>query len=290
MSTARKAGLLVVFLSLAVPGVSQAQPAPDPVQCPPPMLTPTAIPGVRDPRIRMHRAPALLNTEIQGLENLASTTPKNSPDLVQLHRRLAEDYFELSEGALAEKARAVAAGDHALAISRAETAAEARVHGKEAYTKILAEAPGYAQLDQVQYYLALAYERDHDLGNARRMYFTLIQQRPDSSYVPLAYLAFGDMFFDEARGDPSKWELAAQAYQKVISYPPPLNKAFGYAWYRLAHVKWNQGDGTAARQAFAKVSEYATAYAGQAGGTTELRAAASLDSAALRQVCPAVGP
>src|SRR5580704_14366571 len=38
------------------------------------------------------RARALLVTEISGLENLFGSTPKNSPDRVQLARRLAEDY------------------------------------------------------------------------------------------------------------------------------------------------------------------------------------------------------
>ena len=56
-----------------------------------------------------------------------------------------------------------------------------------------------------------------------------------------AYLAFGELFFNEALSDPTKWEPAKQAYQKVISKPPPENKVYGYAWYKLAYVFWNHG-------------------------------------------------
>ncbi len=41
----------------------------------------------------------------------------------------------------------------------------------------------------------------------------------------------------DASGSPAK-----QAYQKVITKPPPDNKVYGYAWYKLAYVFWNQGD------------------------------------------------
>jgi hypothetical protein len=57
-----------------------------------------------------------------------------------------------------------------------------------------------------------------------------------------AYLAFGELFFNEAQGDPSKWALAEQSYGEVIKYPPPDNKVFGYAHYKLAYVYWNKGD------------------------------------------------
>ena len=68
------------------------------------------------------------------------------------------------------------------------------------------------------------------------------QKTPNSKYIPNAYLAFGELFFNEAQGDPSKWELAKQAYMKVIGYPPPNNKVYGYAWYKLAYVFWNKGE------------------------------------------------
>ena len=49
-------------------------------------------------------------------------------------------------------------------------------------------------------------------------------------------MAFGELFFQEAQGDPSKWDLAAAAYKEVIKYPPPTNKVYGYA--RSRKVIW----------------------------------------------------
>ena len=60
--------------------------------------------------------------------------------------------------------------------------------------------------------------------------------------MPNAYLAFGELFFQEAQGDPSKWALAEQSYREVIKYPAPENKVLGYAHYKLAYVYWNKGD------------------------------------------------
>lgn len=71
-----------------------------------------------------------------------------------------------------------------------------------------------------------------DPTSARKAFFELIQRHPQSPLVPYAYLAFGDMFFDEAHGDPSKYALAKQAYYEVIKYPPPANESYAYALHR----------------------------------------------------------
>src|SRR6185503_9469202 len=49
------------------------------------------------------RSRQLLVTEIQGLESLFSTTPKNAPDRPKLMRRLAEGYVELESAAFRDK-------------------------------------------------------------------------------------------------------------------------------------------------------------------------------------------
>ena len=55
---------------------------------------------------RSARQRALLVTEIQGLESLFATTPKNAPDRPQLARRLAEGYVELESAAFRDKTEA----------------------------------------------------------------------------------------------------------------------------------------------------------------------------------------
>lgn len=71
-----------------------------------------------------------------------------------------------------------------------------------------------------------------DTTIARKTFFELIQNHPKSPFVPYAYLAFADMFFDESAGDSSKYALAKQAYHEVIKYPPPGNEAYAYALHR----------------------------------------------------------
>ena len=258
----RSLAATAVALALAVTRPSEGQlQAAGPTPCPP--STVGRIPSPRDPRpsFLRHRVATLVDAEVQGLEGLIAATPATAPERAPLLRRLAEDYVELEN-------------------ARAMTAASSRQKAIDDYTRIATEYPNYAQLDEVHYYLGLEREREGDVSNARRAYFTLIQQRPASPFVPLAYLAFADLFFDEAKGDPTKWELAAQAYEKVVSYPPPQNRAYGYAWYRLAHVRWHQGDTTGADQSFAKASAYAASYPTLAG-SSEIASVAGADRAAL---------
>ncbi|MBL8606325.1 MAG: hypothetical protein JNL38_03350 [Myxococcales bacterium] len=80
---------------------------------------------------------------------------------------------------------------------------------------------------------AYALEKKRDLAGARRRYYDLITKHPGSAAIPQAYLAFGELFFAEAEADPSKRELAAQAYREVVKYPPPGNAVHAFALLRL---------------------------------------------------------
>ena len=226
------------------------------------------------------RARALLVTEIQGLESLFQSTPKNSPDRVELARRLSEDYVELESAAFKEKTTAeidrdtlkktnpAGAGQKQTAAnSAAQIMNGARTKAETYYTLIKNEYPNYSKLDEVLYYLAYEYEQASDNANARKVYLELINKRPDSKYVPNAYLAFGELFFNEAMGDPSKWDLAAQAYTEVIKFPPEKNKVYGYAWYKLGYVYWNQSAFEKALNAFKKTIDWGSTYKEQPGSS-----------------------
>jgi TolA-binding protein len=83
----------------------------------------------------------------------------------------------------------------------------------------------------------LEHELAGDLRNARRAYYELIKTSPQSKLIPLAYFAFGEMFFTEAASDPSKDQLALQAYAEVLKYPPPSNVVYAEAQRRVSEVK-----------------------------------------------------
>ncbi len=235
------------------------------------------------------RQRALLVTEIQGLERLFETTAKNKPDRPQLARRLAEAYVELESAAFRDKVQAemkrdelkktnpTAAGQQQTQANQADAVMKAaRKKAIEYYHIIVKEYPNYGQLDEVLYYLAYEYEQANDLKNARAVYYDLIKKAPQSKYIPNAYLAFGELFFNEAQGDPSKWDLAAQAYTEVTKYPPPQNKVYGYAWYKLGYVFWNKGELDKALNAFKKTIDFGVAYP-QLPGATKLADSARKD-------------
>ena len=263
--------------------------------------------GVRDARTTSlkQRALALLVTEIQQLEQLYKSTEDNSRDRIGIIRRLAEDYVELENAAFRDKTQAEidrdnlkasnpgAAGQkQAIANQRAKTMAAARKAAIRHYETLAAEYSGqpskrfpqnppaaYAQLDEVLYYLAYEYEQANDLDNARRVYYKLITDTPTSKFVPNAYLAFGELFFNEAQQDPAKWSPALQAYQKVVAKPPPDNKVYGYAWYKMAYVYWNTGDFPHSLDAFKKTIDFGTQW-------SQLTGAAKLADAARRDIIP----
>ena len=238
------------------------------------------------------RQRALLATEISGLESLYSGTPQNSPDRIQVLRRLAEDYVELESAAFRDKTTAevnrdgfkknnpTRAGQEQTKVNQyAGIMAKARANAEKYYAVIDSEYPNYPQLDEVLYYLAYEYEQANDNANARRVYYELIQKRPNSKYIPNAYLAFGELFFNEAQGDPSKWPFARDAYVKVIGYPPPNNKVYGYAWYKIAYVFWNNGELDKALNSFKKVIDFGTQY-------SQLPNAAKLADSARKDIIP----
>ena len=250
--------------------------------------------GPRDPRtIRMNaRKLGLLTVEIQRVESLFGGTKKNAPDRLQIARRLADGYVELESAAFREKTEAEIRRDAAKAKQEPAAGTEqtrvnemdrvmkvARRRAIETYTAIVNDYPTHAAIDEVLYYLAYEYEQANDLKNARTVYYDLIKKAPASRYVPNAYLAFGELFFNEAQGDPAKWDLAAQAYAEVAKYPPPTNHAYGYAWYKTAYVYWNKGELTKALDAFKKTIDFGVVHA-------TLPGAAKLADSARRDVIP----
>jgi TolA-binding protein len=244
--------------------------------------------GYRDVRKSLQqRALGLLITEIGQLEMLLHETDKRSKDRPILLRRLAEDYVELENAAFKEKTQAEIARDEfkqrknqveagkqqAIVNSRKTTMDRARKAAIEYYSGLASDyagqpsntfpqnpPPARADLDEIYYYLAYEYEQAGDTANARRVYLDLITKTPNSKYLSSAYLAFGELFFNEALSDPTKWDAAKQAYQKVIAKPPPENKIYGYAWYKLAYVFWNMGDLPHALDAFKRTIDFGVQY------------------------------
>lgn len=248
------------------------------------------------------RARALLVTEIASTESLYKDTPKKSADKPKLARRLADAYVELESAAFRDKTEAQIKYDE-LKKSNPK-AAEAQKAEAEKADKILAAArsaaishyktlhndhPKYCVSgntgcdDEVLYYLAYEYEQSNKLDDARKVYLDLIKQHPTSKFIPSAYFAFGELFFNEAQGNPAQWSFAEQSYKEVVKYKPPDNKLFGYAHYKLGYVYWNTAvkkeDYGKALTEFKLAIDFATQY-------TQLPGSADLAKTARRDLIP----
>lgn len=180
----------------------------------------------RDPRLasRKPRSRARILTEAQVLERLLGTTRKDATDRPDILLRLA--------GAYADLASTAAGGD----------AATSRKESIKYYAALVTDHPSSSRIDEALYYLALGHELSGDLKSARASYFELIQRAPSSKFVPLAYFAFGEMFFMEGASDASKNDSALQAYQEVLKYPASQNAVYGEALYRMGRVYLRQGN------------------------------------------------
>ncbi len=213
---------LVIGTSLPGPIAPSSDPvAPDdPVAAP---VTALAVPA-RDPRIAQstHRARSVLVAETRALA--AQLGPPGTTGRAGVARQLADTYAELAraaEGTPVGKTAHKAAADN--------------------YALVAADDPQSLQRDEVYYYAALEYELAGDRMNARRTYYELIKNFPGSKWIAFAYFAFGEMFFVDAESDPSKYQLAEQAFREVLKYPPASNPMYVEAHRRLAEINLRLG-------------------------------------------------
>jgi TolA-binding protein len=192
-------------------------------------VTPLAI-AARDPRRQQPERLALIRIEMPRLESLVAATSVGSPDRAALLRRIADDHAEL--------ARAEAAD---VAVTSHKAAAKT-------YDLLVAEGPQQRDLDEAYYLAGLEHELAGDAMQARRHYYEVIKQFPNSKLVALCYFAFGELFLAESDAEPLKLDLAEQAYVEVLKYPPPANAVFADAQRRRQEVKERRSGAPAIRR------------------------------------------
>lgn len=186
-------------------------------------------PGVRIARIspRSQRATLDLIRAIQGLESLYASTNRQSPDRAQLQRRIAESYLELEASE-----RDKAADPSHQGLEKSEKIRNASQSGALKYYSLLksdygsrcgalndvSQVSGNACADDVLYFSAYASELTHVTDAARAGYLEIVARFPQSGFVPYAHFALGEMAFEDARSDSSKWSVAAASYAKAAEF------------------------------------------------------------------------
>lgn len=137
-------------------------------------------------------------------------SPRPAPELRSEINALSQDATASSLHALA---------DAWCELARVDPGSHAREKALSTYEQIVDRFPSYAALDEVLYFLGLESEIQGDRSKARRWFYELIKRRPDSQYVPYAYFAFGEMFFEEGKADAAKNQLAEHAFAEVLKHP-----------------------------------------------------------------------
>ena len=108
------------------------------------------------------------------------------------------------------------------------------------YGAIIKRYPKYPRLDEVLYFLAENLsKRNRNDPDAIKAYGALIERFPKSRFVPDAWMAVGEYWFEKSTGDARAKNLkrALGAYQKAAEYQE--STVYGYALYKQGWVHYN---------------------------------------------------
>ncbi|MCK6528900.1 tetratricopeptide repeat protein [Myxococcota bacterium] len=103
------------------------------------------------------------------------------------------------------------------------------------YQNILQNYPNYPRIDEAMFYLAFALNDIGDQKEGLEYYNQLVKQYPQSQYVPDAYNAIGEYYFDNNNA-----YKALQAYRKAASFKD--TKIYTFALYKLGWCYYNVGE------------------------------------------------
>lgn len=114
------------------------------------------------------------------------------------------------------------------------------------YEHVIGKYPQNPRGDQAHYYLGQSYLQLGKKDPAIATFKKLTQRYPTSTYIPDAYLALGEFFFENKKLDDAK-----ENYTRATKYPDAKN--WGFAKYKLGWTEMNRGDCPTAIQHFKDV-------------------------------------
>jgi TolA-binding protein len=193
-------------------------------------------------------AQQIADQQIDQLTRLLKATDPSDPEYADLLFRLADHflekkaYFENQSGALYEEIyQAEEKGDKAkiqqLTAKQKEFDKKSKEASEQAVRlyKALTSSPAlakYKRIDEALYFYAFelgTLGREQEMKDA---YVQLIQNYPNSQYIPNAYLSFADYYFGKGQiGD------ALRLYEKVITFKD--SPVYAYALYKMAWCHLN---------------------------------------------------
>ncbi|MEW6433789.1 MAG: tetratricopeptide repeat protein [Myxococcota bacterium] len=186
-----------------------------------------------------------------------------------LHFRLGELYWEESKYFFFEanrkdddKIRALNADDKA-GVERAEAEKQellnqSREYAQKAiveYSTIVQNYKDYERTDEVLYFLGLNLMEMNDEKRGLVAYKRLIDKYPKSKYLPDAYLAVGEYYFNNSKSKRDMLEKALENYKNAAKFTD--NAVYGYALYKQGWCYFNMNDFEKAMDQFKAVVLYA---------------------------------
>lgn len=184
-------------------------------------------------------------TQIASLEKLLGAGTLSSEARPETMLRLARAYREQASSTEADRERELAANQARCAAIpgcdvekvKASVPSQGDWRTKEIslLQQIVADHPQYAHLDEARLRLAEALNAAGQPEAAVEQYVLLVKQLPDSAYVPDAYIALGDYYFDADNA-----YKALQAFKHATTFES--HSQYPYASYKLAWTYYNVGD------------------------------------------------
>jgi len=110
-----------------------------------------------------------------------------------------------------------------------------RVKAIKIYTLILKSYPQFRRADEASFYLAIALQETGKPDEAAKRLARLVQDYPQSSNTPDAYVLLGEYYFNNNNA-----YRALQFYKKVALYKS--SSKYGFAMYKLAWCYYNVGE------------------------------------------------
>jgi TolA-binding protein len=121
------------------------------------------------------------------------------------------------------------------------------------FERIVQNWPDYRLLDGAYYLLAYSELQMGNPERARDLFATLVEERPDSEFVPEAYIRIGEYYFDYSEG-PEGLQKAKDAYQNAMAQKD--SKFYDKALYKLAWTYYRLDQFDRAIGEFKRLVEY----------------------------------
>ncbi|MCX7979023.1 MAG: tetratricopeptide repeat protein, partial [Bdellovibrionaceae bacterium] len=169
---------------------------------------------------------------IESLQNIIAKK-KGTPQEPELHYRLAELYMRRAKsGRFFELAIDPKTRELSSFPIPSETGAQWVRKALEEYSLIEKKWPNFSEMDGVLFNCAFAWQQLGHLNNAKEKYETLTRKYPRSSFIPDAWMALGEIHYQQR-----KFSQALEALNQLEAHKE--SRVYTYSLYKAAWAHYN---------------------------------------------------